>query len=119
MIIIAVGLLALAMGLIGLIQPERFRGWVGFWNTTIRIYLALGLRALLGIVFVFGQYDARFPAVIGTLGWVMIVAALAGVAIGPVRLRALLSWFGRLRPTVLRLWAASAVVVGAAVVVSA
>lgn len=68
------------------------------------LYLAVGIRLLLGVALIVAAPDSLFPVLFRIVGVVAILAALALPIMGIERIRRLVGWFAALPPLALRLW---------------
>jgi hypothetical protein len=77
------------------------------------LYLAVGIRLLLGIALIVSAPQSLFPTAFRVLGVIAVVIALALPVIGIERIRRLVAWFAALPPLALRLWLVFGFAVGA------
>jgi len=83
-------------------KPMLEQGWL--------MFLAVGIRIVLGVALLLVAEDSAFPSAFNILGWIAIIAAVALPFIGMARVKALIDWMETLPQTAIRLW----VVVGIA-----
>lgn len=112
LIVSVLSTLTLGIGVLGLISPAgmnslvtRFRSKTGFWT-------AIVLRLVFGVALWRAAPASRAPAVLQALGVVSAASALALPLLGMPRFQAILSWWSRQSPVVVRAWSAAAVVLG-------
>lgn len=107
------GVVIALIGLMGLANPRSLIALVQRWRSPGRFWFAAVIRVVLGVVFLVVAPDCRAPLVVRLVGLVSIVAAVAILISGRVRLDAFLEWWLRRPPKLLRLWAAAAIAFGA------
>lgn len=96
------GVLAAAVGLIGLAQPRRIINLINYWEGPTRFRLAIAVRLVLGVVLLVVASDCRLPAVVTALGVIAIVAAVAILIVGQHRLDSFIAWWLARSPAVIR-----------------
>lgn len=112
--IAAFGLFVFALGLLGLIQPLGLMSVVERpWRTRLGLYMAVMFRLALGMLLLAGAAYTRFPWVVGGLGVLSLLAAVAIPFIGYERLRRFVEWWMERPPGFIRGWAAVACIFGA------
>jgi hypothetical protein len=80
------GLLVLVIGVLGLLQPASLVAWVErTWQSRAGFRAAIALRAPPGIPLIAAASSTRFPWVIGALGVLSLVAAVAPPVLGYAR----------------------------------
>ncbi len=94
-IVTVLGVAIVLIGVLGLAQPQRLIGLVQRWQSPARFWFAVVIRVVLGAVLLAVAPDCRAPLVIRVVGVISIVAAVALVILGRVRLDA--SSLGRVR----------------------
>jgi len=112
LIVQMVGILTTACGATFLVSPALIRRWLSFWQTDTQLYWAVGLRLLLGAVFVVAAPRCQVPGVILVFGWVMVAAGILGIVLGRARLHAMVRWYRERSDTELRGWAVLTLVIG-------
>ena len=114
MIVIAVGLLTLGIAGIGLVQPERLVSNVReLCQKSAALYVAVGLRAVLGIALIIVAPASRFPDVFYILGLITVGAAVVALMLGADRLRRIIEWWVNRTEPFIRVWALVAAAFGA------
>jgi len=90
----------------GIYTPGRILQWVKWvMDQDWGIYVAVIVRLVLGVALIIAAPESRFPSVFLVLGWVAIVAAVAGALMGRERLRRFVNWwFERFSPPTIRVW---------------
>lgn len=110
--VLLVALFTIAVGVLGIVSPER--------GTAIRrqyfgapggIYAAGAIRVAMGLVVILGAAASRAPKTLRALGAVMCMQGLSAVLLGPDRARAVLEWEA-VHTTLLRVGAAVALAAG-------
>jgi uncharacterized membrane protein YidH (DUF202 family) len=94
-----------AMGVFGLVAPDRFIGFIRSRQTTAALYLATALRLVLGVALLFAASSSKAPDVLQVVGVVIIVAGLATPFLGVERFRKLLARWSTLGSGFIRAWA--------------
>ncbi len=89
----------------GLIFPKRMVSWVDrIWNKQFTLYLAVLVRVLLGLLFIFVAPETKFPTTFLVLGYFMLAAAVIIGILGRQKIGLLLAWFKALPERCIRLW---------------
>ena len=113
-IVIAVGLAAIGFAGVGLVQPGRLISLTrGLWQKPAAFYVAVALRAVLGIALVTVAPASRFPDVFYVLGLITLAAAIVGLVLGADRLGRFVEWWLARPEPFIRVWALIAVGFGA------
>jgi len=103
-VVIVVGLLITAIGLLGLVSPERLIHFVKSVQTPAGLYSAAGLRVLLGVALWFAAPASRAPDVLRILAVLVFVAGLITPSFGLERSRKLLEWWWSRGGAFIRVW---------------
>jgi hypothetical protein len=111
--------LPMAISALGVIAPERLVAIVTDWPPDTRLYVAVGTRLVIGVVFVAGASKCRVPAVIYGVGILALAAALLLVLLGEPHLDALIRWWSQQPALTIRAWCVLAGLVGALVLYAA
>jgi hypothetical protein len=111
-IVILFGLFTAALGLLGLVAPGRLVGFVKAWETPIGLYVAAGLRLVLGIALFLAAPASRAPDVCRILAVVIFAAGVATPFVGLERFRRLLAWWTARGSGFMRAWAGIALILG-------
>jgi hypothetical protein len=114
-IVAGIAALLTAISALGVVAPERLVAIVTGWSPDTRLYVAVGTRLVIGVVFVTGASKCRFPAVIYGVGILAFAAALLLVLLGEPRLDALIRWWSQQPTLAIRAWCVLAGLVGALV----
>lgn len=92
-IVAGLGVLIVLLGLVGLIQPDRFRALFTTMDSQVRFALAIGTRlAMAGLLWWLAD-DLRHPHVIRVLAVIALVAAIVLPIMGRARLDRLIEWW--------------------------
>ena len=105
LVVVIFGLLMAALGLLGLMAPQRLIGFVRSWQTTTGLYAAAALRLALGAALFLAAPTSRAPDVLQVLGVFVFVVGLATPFFGLERFRKLLEWWSARSPGFVRTWA--------------
>ena len=107
------GLLMLAMSVMALLAPEKVVETLLRWPAKQRFFFAFGMRLVLGIIFLLGASETRFPTFISIIGTIVIIAAIALLLLGRRKVDALIEWWLHRTPAFMRIWALVGVVLSA------
>jgi len=114
-----IAVLLMAISAFGVVAPERLVAIVMGWPPDTRLYVAVGTRLVIGLVFVTGASKCRFPVVIYGVGILALAAALLLGLLGEPRLDALIHWWSQQPALAIRAWCVLAELVGALVLYAA
>ncbi len=114
-IVTVLGVVIALIGVIGLAHPPSLITLVQRWQSPARFWFAVVIRVVLGAVLIAVAPDCRAPLVIRVVGVISIVAAVALVIVGRVRLDAFIEWWLG-RPALLSVSATGAIAFGALLV---
>ena len=81
------------IGAIGVIRPEALLGIARYFETPGGLYVAAGLRIVLGIALLISASGSRAPDLVRLLGAAVLVAGLVTPFFGPERVRAIVDWW--------------------------
>lgn len=101
-VVTAVAVLLIAISALGVVAPERLVAIVSGWPPDTRLYVAVGTRLALGVIFLLGASECRFPPAIYGIGVLSLAAALLLVLLGEPRVDALVRWWCQQPCTVTR-----------------
>ena len=108
-----IGLAIAVIGLVGLVEPRKLLGLVDrFWTGERSLYIAAGLRIGIGSVLILASPYTSLPALVTGLGVISFVAGIALMIMGYDRVDRLIRWFGRRPPSVVRVSALFAMLLG-------
>jgi uncharacterized protein YjeT (DUF2065 family) len=105
-IIAALGALIVVVGLVGLVQPDRFRSMLRALDSQPRFRLAVVTRLVMGALLWWLADELRHPYVMRVLAVIAVLAAVGILIMGRERLDRLVDWWlsrpdGLLRGSVL------------------
>lgn len=107
------GALAVLLGLVGLVRPDRFRVMFTGMDSQTRFVLAIGIRlAMAGLLWWLAD-ELRHPHVMRVLAVIALIAAVALPIMGRERLDKLIGWWLSRPDSVLRISALFAAGFGA------
>ena len=112
-LVAALGALIVVVGLVGLVQPDRFRAMFRALHSSARFWLAVGIRLFFGALLWWLAEDLRHPQVMRVIAVIAVAAAVAILLMGRTRLNRLVDWWLGLDDGLLRLSAAFAAAFGA------
>lgn len=93
-VIVAVfGALVVLLGLVGLVQPDRFRSMFTTMDSQTRFIIAIALRLAMGGVLWWLADELRHPHVMRVLAAIAIFAAVMLLIMGRERLDGLIGWW--------------------------
>ena len=92
-LIVASGALIAALGLVGLVQPARFRSVFGAMDSQSRFIMAVVIRLLMGALLWWVAGELRHPQVMRVIAAIAIVAAVVILIAGRTRLDRLIDWW--------------------------
>ena len=106
------GALVVFMGLVALVSQGLLRRWLLFWQDDAKLRLAVLLRLAMGAVLFTASPQCQLPGVILILGVIIFISGVAGMILGPKRVRSMVKWFSDLPRAAQQGWALVAVAVG-------
>jgi hypothetical protein len=119
-VVTTLGLLVFVLGVLGVVRPRALLGLVDVpWRSRAGLYLAVALRAVLGILLLAAATSTRFPWTIGALGIVSLAAAVSLPLLGYERLRKFVEWWLARPDAFTRAWSLVACAFGAFLVYAA
>jgi len=110
-----VGVLALLVGVWGVLAPRRIAELVSRFGSAGGLWFAAAIRLVFGLGLWFAAPASRAPLLLQVLGVIALIAALVLPFLGVDRFKSLLDWWTKLSPTAMRLNCLVAVAFGAAV----
>jgi hypothetical protein len=111
-----IGILAIAVGIIGVISPASLIAVSYHALTPVALYVVAALRIGIGLVLIGVASGARMPKTMRVLGTVILLAGLATPFVGIDRERAMLDWWAGDGILLLRLSRCLAIAIGALIV---
>jgi len=77
------GILMLLLGVLLLINPTIIIGWMEDNMESTSLYIiAIGVRLVMGILFIVAARESKYPSVFKFLGYLFIIAAIIFIFIG-------------------------------------
>lgn len=92
-LIAAFGALIAVAGLVGLVQPDRFRSMFGVLDSRTRFVLAVVIRLAMGAVLWWVADELRHPQVMRVLAVIAVAAAVVLLIAGRASLDRLVEWW--------------------------
>ncbi len=112
-LILIVGVAVCVLAAWGIFAPGKLTHLVkDVMDHSWGIYVAVGVRLLLGAALIIAAPVSRYPFIFQALGWIAIIAAIVLMFIGRERLRSLVAWFDRFSETSIRVWLVFAIALG-------
>ena len=96
----AVGILIVALGVVFLVDSEKMRRYMAYWQKNKNIYLGGVLALLFGILFL--SAASRCGWFISVIGVLSIIKSILIFALGPERIKKILGWWEGKPVSVLR-----------------
>ena len=112
LVAIIVSLFIAALGVFGLMAPDRLVGFIRSGQTTSGLYFATALRLVLGVALFSASSSSKAPGLLQIVGIVFIFAGLATPFFGIERFRAVLDRLSTLGFGFIRAWACYLLVLG-------
>jgi hypothetical protein len=109
---ILVGLLIVALGLVGIVAPGVLVTLGLHAVTPVGLYVVAALRVVIGLVLLGASSASRMPRTLRVCGIVALAAGLTTPFLGVERARVIMNWWLAGAPLVMRLWALLAVAFG-------
>ncbi len=116
LIVAGIGVMAVLLGIAGLLAPARFRTALQAWPSRPRFIAAVVLRLLVGALLIIVADSLRFPHVMKIIGVISLVVAVGILIMGRVRLDKLVDWWLGRSDSMVRLSALFAAAFGALLV---
>ena len=93
LVVAVIGALVLLLGLVGLVQPDRFRAMLGTMDSQVRFRLAVVTRLAMGALLWWLADELRHPHVMRILAVIAIAAAVGVLVMGRDRLDRMVNWW--------------------------
>ena len=93
LVVAAFGALFVVIGLVGLVQPDRFRSLFAGMDSQLRFILAIAIRVVMGALLWWLADDLRHPQVMRIIAAIAIFAAVGILIMGRGRLDKLVVWW--------------------------
>ena len=111
-----IGIIILAQGMLGLVSPDTFVTFVGFFQIPPVLYVAAIIRVLIGAILVMAAQSSRAPMALRLLGGLIVVGGLLTPVIGVQFAKIVLRWWLEGGAEVVRVWASFSLILGLFVV---
>ena len=111
-VVVIFGLFMLGISIAILAAPERLKRMLRVFLDKQGFGLAVGIRIVVGVLFLMAASDTRAPSFITGVGILFIVAGVAIPFIGRARIDRLAKWWLERPDWVLRIWAVAAGALG-------
>ena len=112
LIVVVVSIIAISIGIMGLISPARQVAFVSQWESTAGLWTSTGIRLVFGLALWFVAPASQTPVVLQILAVLSVVAAILLPFLGLARFQSILSWWCRQPPTVIQVWSVAAIAFG-------
>ena len=109
------GVFVAVVGAVGVIAPDRLQAISRYSATPLGLTIAGAFRIVFGIILVLAARGSRGPTWLRFVGFVAVVAGVLTLFIGVDRAQAILEWWSRQGPVMMRLWPGLALVLGVSV----
>jgi hypothetical protein len=76
------GCLMMLLGLAAVVVPDRVLPFARFTTTPSGVYVAAGIRLLIGLILLMAAGASRFPKVLRVLGALVVLGGIATVLVG-------------------------------------
>jgi hypothetical protein len=107
------GLAIVGFGVAGLIRPKQLMQSVtAAWKTSRGLYLAVGVRIVLGVALLAAGPGSRFPQALWVLGILSLAGAVVLAVLGVSRFQRFVQWWAARPDGVVRVWSAFALAFG-------
>lgn len=93
LVIAVLGVLAVLLGLFGLLYPNRFRALFDTTTSRTRFLSAITSRLAMGVLLWYAADELRFPHLMRILAAIAFAAALVVLVMGQERLDRLVNWW--------------------------
>lgn len=118
-VILILGVLIGAVGIVLLLRPDIMKRFMEFFKQGKRIYLAALLRLALAVIFLLGARECDITWVIAVLGILFLISGLLILILGPEKIRRLFDWCEKQPVLLLRVMSLIALAIGAIIIYSA
>lgn len=110
------GILALVVGVTGLIWPEQLLAIARHTARPVGLYVAAAVRILFGLGLLLAARASRAPNALRVIGVFALLAGLATVVMGVDRAHAMIEWCSAQGPMLIRCFAGFALIVGSFII---
>lgn len=110
------GVFVAMLGVAGILSPASLLDLVTRAQSQLGLYLIAGLRLLIGIVLLLAAPASREPLYLELVGGLACISGAVTPLVGVRRFEAILAWWRRRDPWVVRIWSALVFVFGLSLV---
>jgi uncharacterized protein YjeT (DUF2065 family) len=114
-----IGILIILEGILFLLKPEFLKKILEFISRGKRVYIAAGIRIVLGIVFLLAASHCRIIWVIIVLGLLLLISGIVMLTMKLDRLKTMINWWLAKSEVFLRIMAVVVAAVGIVILYSA
>lgn len=107
-----IGIIMIALGISCVIDVKIMKRLMRFCGEGRRLYAVGVIRLVMGVILLMAAPGTISPGVISTLGILVIIGGITIFILGVEKTKAVLSWWQRRYPLVLRLGASGALIFG-------
>ena len=111
-----VGLLIVGLSLVGVASPSTLTGIATRWRAPERLWFAVAIRLVLGLLFLVAAPECCLPLVVQIVGVFALVAAGSLALLGPKRLESLVGWWLKRPAAFIRAWCLAGTAFGGLIV---
>ena len=97
-----IGAAVVVVGFVGMLSPDVILRGVEGLKASRRLYALSVARLAIGLALLLGAQSTSYPGFFRVLGTIVILRGLAIPALGPARVRTLISWLQGRPPVLLR-----------------
>ena len=97
-----IGAAVVVVGFVGMLSPDVILRGVEGLRPSRRLYALSVARLTIGLALLLGAQSTAYPGFFRVLGTIVILRGLAIPALGPARVRALISWLQGRPPVLVR-----------------
>ena len=115
-LVVLIGLVIAALGLLGLSSPATYARLGILWTTPPVLYVVTVIQVLIALVLLRAAPSSRSPVGLGLVGALALVEGILMPLLGLGRAHAFAEWWGSQSAGLLRIWALVELVVGVLVV---
>jgi len=113
---IAIGLLLVSVGLVGVIAPSLIVEVGRSLLVPIALYIVAAFRMGVGVVLLLAAADSRLPTALRIFGTVIILAGVFTLFLGVEHSRDILDWWSNQGPLFMRFCLAGPLVIGSFII---
>ena len=112
------GVVAIVIGVVVALNPIMINKMLEFWKRGKNVYLAGAARLIFGVMFLVIAPGCRYTLIVTILGALMLIGGVIVFVLGPVKIRPIFEWFGKMKPVAARLMGLVALLIGCLIVYS-